>query len=207
MSLAEAWCGALEIVEQGINRLLRLDPVTLTALAALHGKVIALEIEGLGITLYCLPGPHGITLLSHYPAAADTVLRGRPLALLRLARATDSSGLLFSGSVTIRGDIELGQRFKAILSRSALDLEEPLSRLSGDVLAHHIGVLLRNTQGWWRASRERLTRDAVEYLQEEQQAAPSRTEVNRFNHAVETLRDDVARLKARLALLHTRLIR
>ncbi len=208
MSLAsEALCTALETAEQAINLALQLDPDTLSALAQLHGKTIAVEVEGLGLTLFCLPGPTGVTLLTQYQGKPDTVLSGRPLALLQLAQHSDASSLLFKGEVRIHGDIELGQRFKAILQHAQIDAEELLAKVSGDVIAHQAGVLWRECQRWWQGSRARLAQDVVDYLQYEQQAIPQREHVNRFTTGVETLRDDVARLAARIERLQARLSR
>lgn len=208
MSLAsEALCTIMETVEQAVNLALRLDPDTLKTLAQLHGKVIAVEVEGLGLSLYCLPGPTGLTLLTHYSGAADTVLAGRPLALLQLAQRSDASTLLFKGEIRIRGDIELGQRFKAILQRAQIDGEELLAKVSGDVIAHQAGVMWRECQRWWQGSRARLVQDAVDYLHYEQPAIPQREHVNTFSAGVETLRDDVARLAARIERLQARLSR
>lgn len=206
MSLAsELFCGLIETAEQAVNTALSLDPDTRHALAQLHGKVIAVEVEGIGLTIYCLPGPTGLSLLTQYQGQADTVLQGRPLALLQLTRHDDASHLLLQREIRIRGDVELGQRFKAILQRSQIDSEELLARASGDVIAHQGAVLWREAQQWWQASRTRLAHDTVEYLQYEQLAVPRREQVNAFSSGVETLRDDVARLAARIAKLHTRL--
>ncbi len=206
MSLAsELFCGLIETAEQALNAALGLDPDTLRALAQLHGKVIAVEVEGMALTLYCLPGPTGLTLLSQYQGEADTVLQGRPLALLQLAQHDDASKLLLQREIRIHGDIELGQRFKAILQRSQIDIEELIARASGDVIAHQGAVLWREAQQWWQASRSRLAQDTVEYLHYEQHAIPRREQVNAFSTGVETLRDDVARLSARIAKLHSRL--
>lgn len=202
---AELLCAAIETTEQAINACLRSDPVSLAALAQLHGKVIAVEIEGPAVRVYCLPGPEGINLLTHYTAEADTLLRGTPLALLQLALHTDSSAVLFKGAVTLQGDIELGQRFKAILSHLQIDWEELLSRFSGDVVAHKFGFFMRECQDWWRHSRGRLQHNAVEYLQQELHSLPLRNQAEAFATAVETLRDDVARLSARIDHLYQRL--
>jgi len=202
---AELLCAGIETTEQAINACLRLDPVSLAAIAQLHGKIIAVEIEGPAVRIYCLPGLDGINLLTHYAGEPDTLLRGTPLGLLQLALHTDSSAVLFKGAVTISGDIELGQRFKTILSRLQLDWEEVLSRFSGDVFAHKFGFFIRECQDWWHNSRGRLQRDAVEYLQQELFSIPPRNQVETFASAVETLRDDVARLSARIAQLRQQL--
>ena len=91
---AELLCACIEGAEQTINTCLRLDPVSLAAFAQLHGKVIAVDIEGLAARLYCLPGPEGLSLLTQYAGEPDTVLRGTPLGLLQLALQTDSSAVL-----------------------------------------------------------------------------------------------------------------
>lgn len=197
----------LESAEQALNAALRLDPATCTALAKLHGKVLAIDIRGFGVRLFVLPGPTGLTLLSQYPGSPDTVLQGSPWALLQLLHHSQSSHLLLRKDVIIQGDIELGQRVKTILAQSQIDIEELVARLTGDVVAHQGGVLLREAQRWWQGAQTRLSRDFAEFLQYEQPVLPQRQHFSAFTNGVETLRDDVARLAARIDLLRTRLTR
>ena len=110
----------------------------------------------------------------------------------------DSRRVLFEGEVKISGDVELGQQFKQVLDRLHIDWEEALSQLTGDIVAHKAGHFLREIGSWWANSRERLSANGAEYLQQEMWVLPTRAEVEQFYQAVETLRDDVARLKARL---------
>lgn len=205
--VGEILSAVLETTEQAVNSALRLDPFTCSELAKLHGKVIAVDIDGFNLRLFCLPGPTGITLLSQYPGDADTILQGSPLALLQLMHASQTSQLLLSKEVTITGDIELGQRVKTILTRSQIDIEELVAKLTGDVLAHQGAVLLRETQRWWQGSQSRISRDFADFLQFEQPILPRREHFTAFTDGVETLRDDVARVAARIDLLRTRLTR
>lgn len=198
MSLgAEIAATAAEALENTVNAALRLDPEGAAALGSFSGKVIAIELQDSPLTLYCLPAAGSLVLLSQYGGEPDTVLRGRPLALMKLVTG-DSRRVLLEGEVHIEGDVELGQQFKQVLDRLHIDWEEQLARISGDVVAHKAGQLFRDLGDWWSQTRERLAANGAEYLQQEMWVLPTRTEVEQFYQDVETLRDDVARLAARL---------
>ena len=189
-------------LETALNTALRLDPAAYSRLAKFADKVIAIELQGLDLTLYLLPGPQGISLMSQYPAEPDTVLSGTPLALAKMALGPDASKVLFAGEVTISGDVETGQRFKRLLDELDIDWEEQLSRYSGDLVAHKLGDLVRATASWGQQALKILGEDATEYLQQEGQDLPIPGAVQQFLHEVDRLRDDTARLEARVNRLH-----
>lgn len=198
MSLgAELAAAATEVLEQTVNAALRLDPEGGAALGRFTGKVIAIELQGSPLTLFCLPGPGSMVLLTQYNGNPDTTLRGRPLALVKLVTG-DSRRVLFEGEVKIEGDVELGRQFKQALDRLQIDWEEALSRMTGDLVAHKAGHLLREIGNWWSNVRERVAANGAEYLQQEMWVLPTRPEVEQFYQGVESLRDDVARLAAKL---------
>lgn len=191
-------------VETALNQALRLDPVAFARLEQFEGKTIALELQGTGLTLMLWPGRDGIQVMSTPVEEADTVISGTPLALAELSFG-DTQRVLFAGEVTIRGDVETGQAFKRLLDNLAIDWEEQLSRLSGDVVAHHIGDVFRGLQQWGRQARQVLGRNLAEYLQQESRQLATREAVNVFVREVDQLRDDSERLQARLALLQQHL--
>lgn len=205
MSLAgELTVAALAAAETAFNQALRLDPESRRRLAALHGKVIAIELRGTGLTLYIIPGPDGVSMLGAYAGEPDTVLSGTPLALTRMGLG-DATGTLFAGQVTLRGDVEAGQRFKAILDDLDPDWLEPLARLIGDIPAHRLNRLLHAAGDWARQALDTLARNGAEYLQQEARVLATRDDVAEFVTAVDTLRDDLARLEARMARLEKRI--
>jgi ubiquinone biosynthesis protein UbiJ len=73
----------------------------------------------------------------------------------------------------------------------------------GDVAAHEAGEFARRLGAWGRDAAETLGRNLSEYLQEESRALPTRYEADAFRDGVEKLRDDVARMDARLKHLET----
>jgi len=190
-------------LETALNRYLRLDPAVGARLAPLAGKVIALDLRGLDLTLHMLPHAGGVSLLSDYAGAPDTVISGAPFSLLRLGHGKGERGPLFEGAVEVRGDVEVGQRFEAVLRDIDIDWEEQLSRLVGDVAAHQVGVMLRGVREWGARGADNLRRDIGDYLQEESGQLPRREEVDEFAAAVDRLRGDADRLAARVRRLET----
>ena len=108
---------------------------------------------------------------------------------------------LFSGDVTITGDVETGQAFKAILDDMDIDWEEQLARLTGDVIAHQAGNMARRTRRVLRHGKAALEQDLGEYLREELRVLPARIEVENFSADVDRIRADTDRLAARIRRL------
>lgn len=187
-------------LEQAINAALALDPATGQKLAALEGRVIAIEIRGTGRTLYMLPTLDGLKLMGHFDGTADTTLHGAPFALFRMGSGKPGEGL-FSGDVTIDGNVELGQRVQRIFQQLEIDWEEHLSRLTGDIIAHQVGNGVRNLVSWGRRAANTLGTDTAEYLQYETETLPTRIELEEFLRAVDELRLDADRVAARVRRL------
>jgi ubiquinone biosynthesis protein UbiJ len=187
--------------ESVINRYLRLDPDAATRMAQLDGQCIALELRGLDIELFILPGKQGIRLKDTIEGEADTVLRGTPLGMAQLGLGSNTGKTLFSGDVTIDGNVETGQAFKAVLDEMDIDWEEQLSKLTGDFIAHQLGNAARQAGKILHHGRTTLEQDISEYLQEELRVLPSRIETVNFSADVSRIGMDVERLQARIKRL------
>jgi ubiquinone biosynthesis protein UbiJ len=192
-------------IEASVNRYLALDPVTLQRLAALEGRVIAVELRGLDVQLFLLPGADGVQVLAHYEGEADARLKGTPMGLLRLGIGDDVPKVLFGGDVEVSGDTELGQLFKGILDQMEIDWEEHLSHLIGDIVAHQLARAVRAASHLGKDALKTLGLDASEYLQEESRLVVPRSELDNFANDVDGLRSDVDRLEARVRRLQEQL--
>ncbi len=191
------------LLESAFNTWVRLDPEALPKLAPLHSKVIRIQVLGLGLDLFAVPGPDGVHFYPELEAPADCTLAGTPLALARLGQGERSQDELFSGRVSISGDTEVGHRFGDILGQVDIDWTEQFAGVFGDIPAQTAGERLRSSAAWWRQAADILRQDLAEYLQEEARLSPSRLEVEDFQAGVEQLRDDLARMEARVARLKT----
>lgn len=192
---------AIALLEASLNRYLCLDPDTPARLAALHGRVIALELPGSALRLTFIPSPAGLQVLGYWEGEPDCLLRGTPLALARMGVGGRGEQAIFSGEVTIEGDTETAQRFGALWAHLDIDWEEQLSRLTGDPIAHQAGRLARGLGRWAGGAADTFRANLQEYLQEELRLLPTAAEVSDFAEDVEGLRDGVERLAARLTRL------
>jgi ubiquinone biosynthesis protein UbiJ len=188
-------------LESALNRYIELDPDGMANMARLQGKVIAIDILGLDMSLFIIPADQHIHVMSHYDAEADTRLRGAPFSLLKMGLGQNSENALFSGDVEIVGNTEAGQQFNQILQQLDIDWEEHLSHITGDVIAHQLGRGLRGLLRWGRQVEDSLLQDTAEYLEEEKQLVATKYEVEAFNHDVDIIRNDIERLQARVQRL------
>ena len=88
--------------------------------------------------------------------------------------------------------------FRRLLVAARPDWEEELSQIIGDVAAHQVGNFFRNFGQWTRQTGDTVARNFGEFLSEESRDVPTDWEVEKFCSDVDTLRDDVDRLLARI---------
>jgi ubiquinone biosynthesis protein UbiJ len=129
------------------------------------------------------------------PAALTVSLRPSALPLV-LAR--DDAALK---QVDIEGSAELAETVQFLFRHLSWDVEEDLSRLFGDALAHRMAAGGEAFIGWQREAAARLGENFAEYWKEEQPLLARPADVSAFCRDVDALRDDVARLEKRLELL------
>jgi ubiquinone biosynthesis protein UbiJ len=188
-------------IEVAINRVLQLDEDIQPRLRTLQGKVIAIEVRGLDVSLYLIPETNKLSVYGRFEGEPDTTLRGTPLALMRMGLVKHAGDVLFAGDVEISGDVELGQQFSEILEALDIDWEEHLSHFTGDLVAHKMGNVVRGALSWGQQTMDTLGQDVAEYLQEESEAVPNQDEIEGFMSQVDVLRTDVDRMEARVKRL------
>jgi ubiquinone biosynthesis protein UbiJ len=194
----------LAAAEGTINAVLGLDPEGAAQLASVQGRVLLVELHGFGTRIYIVPGESGLLLSGAYEAEPDCTVRGSPAALLRMALAEHREDSVFEGTVQIDGDNRVAQTLGEVFQRLDIDWEEQLSKLIGDSLARRIMRQARASERWARRSGDTLTHDLREWLQEEGRVLPSDDEMQDFLNGVDSIRDDVERLAARVERLAAR---
>jgi ubiquinone biosynthesis protein UbiJ len=166
----------------------------------LDRKSVAVRVRDTGLSVYLRVEDGRLGFGSADEPEPDVVITGGLLALGRLA--TDAGEeLIRNGTIELQGDATVAGDFRSLLRYGRPDWEETLSGVAGDVAAHGIGEALRNTARWGRRARQTMAQNIGEYLQEESRSLPSRYEVDAFRDRVHEIRDDVARLDARIARL------
>jgi ubiquinone biosynthesis protein UbiJ len=188
-------------LESALNNYIKLDLDVGELLSPLAGKVIALTIEPFGETLYLCPTRDAIQVLDTYPETPDTHISGSLWALGLMGVSSKPMRSVFSGEVKIEGDMSTGRRFQELFDRLDIDLEEKLSRFTGDVIAHQIGNFFRSGAKWTEQSLRTFELNVSEFLQEETRDLPAGPEAEIFYRNVDELRADFDRLNARIERL------
>lgn len=167
----------------------------------LAGRRVRLDLEGLpGSLEFAVDEGGTLRVTAGGEEEPDCVIRALPMGLLR-AGVTGRADALSAGGADVRGDPVVAQDFQRLLNLARPDWEEELSRVVGDVAAHQLGSVVRGLAGWSIKAADTLAQDAGEFLSEESRQVPTRYELEEFLDSVDTMRDDVDRLEARMARL------
>jgi ubiquinone biosynthesis protein UbiJ len=138
-------------LETAVNNVIQLDKRAPGRLRKLQGRLLRVNLEGLGITLY-FTFKHGVVRVRlDAEGEADTVISGTPLALFAMAEPEEAEWGLPESKVQINGDASLARDLERIFHKLEPDWEGPLIGLLGDTAGYQAAAGLR--QGA-RAARE-----------------------------------------------------
>jgi ubiquinone biosynthesis protein UbiJ len=189
-----------------VNRQIRLTTPAQELCRELRGKVVAIRVKNTGLAMHVRVDTGGVSVLEAFEGEPDAAITGSLFSLGAMAaQGTGRAGqeAVRDGTLELTGDAEVARSFQRLLDYGKPDLEEELSGLVGDVAAHGLGEIARGIRRWAREAGSTVRQNLSEYLQEESRALPTRYEVEDFGKRVDTLRDDVARMEARLRLLES----
>lgn len=181
-----------------VNRILRDHPLAGERLRRFAGKIARFQSGPFDLRL--LVTADGAVEVAPSAAAPALLVRIPPALLPRLAANEEAA----FKEVAFEGDAEFAQEVSYLARNLQWDVEEDLSRVTGDIVAHRVVSGARDLHAWSREARARLGANVQEYLTEERPALVPRRDADAFVHDVDTLRDDVARLEKRIELLARR---
>lgn len=185
--------------EAALNRAIDLDPETRTALAALDGRAVTVDLDGTPLALRI--AVEGSRLAIGPAFAGESALRvaATPGAFLALARGREDA--ITPGRVQVSGDADLARRLERIATRFAPDFDEAFARVFGDVAGFQIARGARRALAGLARSARALAQDTAEYLTEESRDLVARPEIDDFLDEVDALRERADRLDARVKRL------
>jgi ubiquinone biosynthesis protein UbiJ len=127
-------------------------------------------------------------------AANALVVKLTPSAL-PLVLARDEAALK---KVEIEGSAELAAAVQQLFRQLAWDIEEDLSRVFPDIVAHRLAEGGRAFAAWQGEAATRLAQNLAEYLTEEQPLLARPADVASFLREVDRLGEDAGRLEKRI---------
>ncbi len=101
----------------------------------------------------------------------------------------------------IEGSAEFAQALGFVIRNLRWDAEEDLSRLVGDVAAHRLVKGGKEFVAWQQQAAQNFAANLAEFFTEEQPLIAKQGDIAAFSADIDRLRDDVARLEKRLALI------
>lgn len=179
-----------------IDRVLATQPGARARLAAHAGKSARIQLP-LGGAEFAI-GEDGGVRASAEDATPDAVIVLAADVLLRLALG-DKAALR---QARVEGDGVLAADISAALD--AFDWTLALRPFIGDIAAARVDQAIAGLGAWRAQAHDALGMAMSEYAVHEAGMLASRPAVERFVAEVDALRDDLARLEARLALLEQR---
>ncbi|SMF51427.1 ubiquinone biosynthesis protein UbiJ [Alteromonadaceae bacterium Bs31] len=197
-SLASALALSLE---SAINTALKFDPGTRAKLKQVEDKTLAIKCEQPTFNLFISANQQRISVSAHQDGEATTALNGSFINLSGLL--INNAPSLAESGVRVEGQVALLAEYQQIVKDLDIDWEDALSSLVGDLPAHQIARLGKNGLAWLLPRGKLLPSFIAEFLTEELQALPHRTEVESFSREVEELRQKTERLDARIKLLQS----
>ena len=193
-------------LENVLNRGLPRSPRAQQLCAELAGRRLLVAVTGLQVLVESTGVSLKLSVVSPQAlvsAPPEATVTGGPLSLLALS-GSDPEAVIQRGDVRIEGDAELAQKFRELALLLRPDLEEELSLVLGDVPAHQVGRLARALVGWTQRAATTTVHNVAEYLGHERRDLVPRSEADSFLRGVDSLREDVDRLAARIDLLNRR---
>ena len=190
------------LLETAINRVLALDEDTPARLQHLDGRMLQLDLEGVGISLYFAFTATRVHVSIDTSDEPDTIISGSPFALFSMAVPEGDSGWGGTGSrVNISGDATLARDLERLFSRLDPDWESTLSNLFGDVWGHQVAAVIRSGAEQAKEAAGKTAEMVSEYLKRDDGTLVEVAEISAFADAVDKTRDAVERLEDRLTIM------
>lgn len=175
-----------------LNHLLEREAWAREKLTPFAGEIVELNVAPLPVLRIAVV-EGGRTRTADVTSEPTLVITTKPGAFAALSKGEDH----LMRSVEITGNARLASEILALLRYLRWDVEEDLSRVFGDVLAHRMASTARDFASWQAEAGRRLAENVMEYAIEERRVVVARPEFEAFAAGVARLRDDIARLEQR----------
>lgn len=188
------------VIETSLNTLINDDPNLVRRLARLKGQVIQVHLKELDKTLTFVFSQQ-IDVLAHYEGQPDCYLSLHLSVLPELREQANITKLIKQDKLVLEGDIQLAQKFSQLMTDCKPDIEEWLSRATGDVVAHTVVQGAKNVGSLLNSQFNKHQNHLAQVLTEEWRIAPAPLEIAYFCDQVDDVKSQAARLEAKLAAL------
>lgn len=185
------------VIETALNRLIQDDAEYIQQVARLKGKVIHIHLQELNRNLIFVFS-YRVDVLSQYEGNPDCYLSLKLATLPKLKDQSKITQLIKQDQLVLEGDIQLAQKFSQLMTDIKPDIEEWISRVTGDVVAHTLVQGLKAPTQWLKSEALLQQQRLGIVLTEEWKVAPSSLEVAYFCDQVDDVTSRAAQLEQRI---------
>lgn len=179
-----------------INHIIRQNRETQTALAGFFGKTVLLALPGIHVTgTFDRQG-----FLACTGRAPDAEIRFQQRAVQKVLQGQTPG----AGDVQINGDAGLAAALLPLFGSLRYDAGDDLSRLFGDAAAGSIALRAEKANRAFKNIGLSILEQLGDFAREPEAPVVGKAALAEWFGAVDTLRDDAARLEARLEKLERR---
>ena len=132
-------------LETAINQVLQLDKDSPERVRKLQGRLLQVDLQGLGITLFFTFKYGNVKVSLDADTEPDTIISGTPVALFSMAEPEDANWGLPESKVSINGDASLARDLERIFSKLDPDWESPLIGVLGDTAGYQAAQGIRHS--------------------------------------------------------------
>ena len=175
-----------------LNQLLKREQWARDKLAPFAGEVVEFRMAPMP-PLRLAIGPDGLAIAAGPDSEATLTVTAKAGFFAAMSQGEEH----VMRAVDIAGNARLATEILGLLRYLRWDVEEDLSRVFGDVLAHRIAGTAREFASWQAEAGRRLADNVMEYAIEERRLVVTRAEFDVFATTVAKVRDDLARLEQR----------
>jgi len=177
-----------------LNRLLGAEPWARERLVPFAGETLELRAPPLPALRLAVEEGGTVKAGDAEPSLTMTL---KPELLVALARGEEHA----LRAVDVQGDGRLAAEVLVLARHLRWDVEEDLSRVFGDVIAHRLAGAARAFAAWHVDAAQRLGGALVDYATDERPLLVRRSELDTLAEPLAQLRDAIARLDKRIESL------
>jgi ubiquinone biosynthesis accessory factor UbiJ len=186
------------VLQEALNRLLRLDAASLEKLDALQDRRIelhlqspdiALAVEVRGQSLQVGPVNAGQEPDISFKSTLSGILKSLPMF---------AQGQPAIGAMRISGDVELARLLQELVKEFDPDWQEPFVKALGPVFGPQAAKFIREGLRQAKTGAGNFMQSGAEYVTEEARVVISKSELDDFNTQVDKIRQRGDRLQARV---------
>ena len=128
-------------VEKALNRIINVNNIDL---AHIDNKIINLRVEDIDLSLFFLCLNSRIFVINNaHNKKTDVEIRMNKSSFLSLIKGAPLEDLIEKEDIEINGSIKTAQQLADLLAASSIDTEELVSKYTGDIIAHQIGLSIK----------------------------------------------------------------